>query len=115
MYQHDKHHTARRGETGEVGLQSKQRVKFASQSGWSNGRCLSRLQNNKKHGISRALHSAPSGQLQGLDLLPNQPPVPESVEDSHILVKHSADPYVDFKNSMLHMIWEEKLQVFAYL
>lgn len=115
MCQRDKHPIARRGETGEVGLQSKQRVKFASPSGRSNGRCPARLQNNKKHGISRALHSAPSGQLQGLELLPNQPPVPESVEDSHILVKHSADPYVDFKNSMLHMIREENLQVFVYL
>lgn len=34
-----------------------------------------------------------------------------SVDDSHVLIKHSSDPYQDFRNSMWSMIQEERLQV----
>lgn len=90
----------------EIAVHTKQRVKFASPS----RKPASRTQAGNKHGASRALlRSAPSGEVRGLEML-HRPP-PEAVEDSHVLIKHSSDPYVDFKNSMLHMIREERLQV----
>lgn len=35
----------------------------------------------------------------------------ELAEDSHVLIKHSSDPYADFRQSMLSMIRDECLQV----
>lgn len=36
---------------------------------------------------------------------------PNALDDTNVLIKHSSDPYMDFRQSMLTMIEEEGLQV----
>ena len=36
---------------------------------------------------------------------------PNALDDTNVLIKHSSDPYMDFRQSMLTMIKEEGLQV----
>lgn len=41
----------------------------------------------------------------------NAPVGPSCLDDTNVLIKHSSDPYTDFRQSMLTMIEEEGLQV----
>ena len=48
-----------------------------------------------------------ASELQSLSVVAG----PNALDDTNVLIKHSSDPYMDFRQSMLTMIEEEGLQV----